>query len=154
MWFLLQQSNSSMPFSSRTKVSFTSPMAPMASLPREGLPVVGNDKSSATITTSNAAGQSLPMKNHRWLGFMVPTKSSNARANLLTNGTLKPTFGALTQPKSFSLDKDKVEANSIKFDLSENTYKSPPLTLVHLKASFWNPTGQGENYIPTSKRCL
>ena len=114
-----------MPFHSRTKVNTASSMMPMASSARQGLPVVGNSKSPAKVSTNGPAGQSLPLKKHKLMSFMTSTKSSNAHANPPIHGNLKPTSSTLNQPKTFSLGNRKEGPNIIR----PNLPKSQPLTV-------------------------
>lgn len=81
-----------------------------------------NVKSPATVSTNkSAAGQSLPLKSHRSLGFMAPTKSSAARANTPTHGILKSTSGTLSQSKF--LDNDTAGPKSVISKLPNNSSK-------------------------------
>lgn len=84
------------------------------------------DQSNATlsvaVSTNSPTVQPLPLENHRLVPLMAHTNSSTPCANPTIRGILKSSSSALNKP-------NKTVLKSVMFDLSKNSYKSPPPTL-------------------------
>ena len=77
---------------------------------------------SVTVSTNSPTVQPLPLENHRLLPLMAHTNSSTPCANPTIRGILKSSSSVLNKP-------NKAVLKSVMFDLSKNSYKSPPPTL-------------------------
>ena len=84
------------------------------------------DQSNATlsvaVSTNSPTVQPLPLENHRLVPLMAHTNSSTPCANPTIRGILKSSSSVLNKP-------NKAVLKSVMFDLSKNSYKSPPPTL-------------------------
>ncbi|CDO56806.1 Hypothetical protein, no similarity [Geotrichum candidum] len=77
---------------------------------------------SVTVFTNSPTVKSLPLENHRLVPLMAHTNSSTPCANPTIRGILKSSSSALNKP-------NKTALKLVMFDLSKNSYKSPPPTL-------------------------
>ena len=77
---------------------------------------------SVAVSTNSPTVQPLPLENHRLVPLMAHTNSSTPCANPTIRGILKSSSSVLNKP-------NKAVLKSVMFDLSKNSYKSPPPTL-------------------------